>query len=186
MFLRTRVTCIHYQWRYLSVNWRCLPILLSVQAQWKKITHFPICFEGRNNKPGHFMYVGDEIIVGALRLEWTSGTIRCVSDKAYDSRWGCHHHSSYRNYPFNVIVTDGKDSIIYPLPEYIKTSGLWWVLLYDVEIIYNYCSINFVILYVVGPERYSSSVQFELGTAFFNAELSWSKLFFNNFSKQVL
>jgi len=98
---------------------------ISVEAKWKKITHFPICFEGRNNKPGHFMYVDDEIIVGALRLEWTSGTIRCVSDKAYDSRWGCHHHSSYRNYPFNVIVTDGKDSVIYPLPEHIRTSGLW-------------------------------------------------------------
>ena len=72
------------------------------------------------------MYTGEEIIVGALKLQWHDGSIRCVSDTAYDSRWGCHQYSSFRAYPFNVIVTDGKDKIIYPLPQFIKqTSGLW-------------------------------------------------------------
>ncbi|XP_031562543.1 uncharacterized protein LOC116298287 [Actinia tenebrosa] len=100
-----------------------------VEGRWTQLNRIPVCFEGRGNRPGQLMYTGPGMVLGALKLKWKSGTIRCVSDQAYDSRWGCHHYSSFRSYPFNVIVTDGKDKILYPLNQYIKhTSGLWYYL----------------------------------------------------------
>lgn len=101
---------------------------LLVEGRWTKLNQIPVCFEGRGNRPGQLMYTGTGVVLGALKLKWKSGTIRCVSDQAYNSRWGCHHYSSFTKYPFNVIVTDGKDKILFPLNQFIKhTSGLWWV-----------------------------------------------------------
>ncbi|XP_032239972.2 uncharacterized protein LOC116619360 [Nematostella vectensis] len=104
--------------------------LLHVQGEWRKINYAPVCFEGRGNRPGHLMYAGGTgHLVGAMKLEWRSGVMRCVSDVAHNSKWGCYQHNSFKSYPFNVIVTDSSDEIIYPSPEYIKHwSGLWYYL----------------------------------------------------------
>lgn len=52
--------------------------------------------------------------------------MRCVSDVAYNSRWGCHGHSSLKSYPLNVVVTDKKNNLIFPLPQFIKLSSSLW------------------------------------------------------------
>ena len=69
------------------------------------------------------------MLVGALKLVYKSGQVRCVSDVAYNSRWGCHGYSSFKAYPLNVIITDRQDNVIFPLQQFIKHgSGLWYTM----------------------------------------------------------
>ena len=69
------------------------------------------------------------MLVGALKLVYRSGEVRCVSDVAYNSRWGCHGYSSFKAYPLNVIITDRRDNVIFPLQQFIKHgSGLWYTM----------------------------------------------------------
>lgn len=53
-------------------------------------------------------------------------TFRCVKDTAYNSHWGCHHYSSYINYPLNVVITDQENNILYPESSFFKNAGLWY------------------------------------------------------------
>jgi len=53
---------------------------------------------------------------------------RCVKDVAYNSRWGCHHYSSFINFPLNVVVTDQENNIIYPESSYFKNANKWYYL----------------------------------------------------------
>ena len=53
--------------------------------------------------------------------------MKCVSDVAYNSRWGCHGYSSFKAYPLNVVITDKQNNLIFPLLQFIKHSaGLWY------------------------------------------------------------
>ncbi|XP_031560790.1 uncharacterized protein LOC116296830 [Actinia tenebrosa] len=97
-------------------------------GDWTKMSLMPVCFEGRNNRYGHFVNMGESKLVAAIKLVYKSGKIRCVSNVAYDSRWGCHHYSSFVNYPLNVVITDQEDNVIYPASKYFKTSNLWYYL----------------------------------------------------------
>ena len=47
-----------------------------------------------------------------------SRKVRCVSDVAYNSHWGCHFYISFKVYPLNVIVTDRQDIAIFPLQQF--------------------------------------------------------------------
>ena len=67
------------------------------------------------------------MLVGALKLSYRKGQVRCVSDVSYNSRWGCHGYSSFKAYPLNVIITDKHNNMIFPLQQFIKHSaGLWY------------------------------------------------------------
>ena len=67
------------------------------------------------------------MLLGALKLTYRGGEVRCVSDVAYNSRWGCHGHNSYRAHPLNVVITDKQNNRIFPLQQFIKhNSGLWY------------------------------------------------------------
>ena len=69
------------------------------------------------------------MLVGALKLVYGSGEVRCVSDVAYNSRWGCHGYSSLKTYTLNVIITDRHDNVIFRLQYFIKhRSGLWYTM----------------------------------------------------------
>ncbi|XP_032240166.1 uncharacterized protein LOC116619457 [Nematostella vectensis] len=94
---------------------------------WTQLTTIPVCFEGRNDRFGQLIYLGDSKLVAGIKLVYRSGVIRCVSNTAHDSHWGCHHYSSFYKYPLNVVITDKKNNIIYPLAKYIKrTADLWY------------------------------------------------------------
>ena len=102
------------------------------EAAWYQINHghHPVCFETRNNRPGQVTYRGAQgMLVGALKLVYRSGEVRCVSDVAYNSRWGCHGYSFLKAYPLNVIITDRHGNVIFPLQQFIKHgSGLWYTM----------------------------------------------------------
>lgn len=67
------------------------------------------------------------MLLGALKLAYRSGHVRCVSNVAHDSRWGCHGYSSFISYPLNVVITDKYNNVIFPLNQFIKHSaGLWY------------------------------------------------------------
>ncbi|KAJ7383251.1 hypothetical protein OS493_029656 [Desmophyllum pertusum] len=59
------------------------------------------------------------MLLGALKLVYREGAVRCVSNVAYNSRWGCHSYSSFKTYPLNVIITDKHNNVIFPLPQFI-------------------------------------------------------------------
>ncbi|KAJ7349523.1 hypothetical protein OS493_038824, partial [Desmophyllum pertusum] len=98
-------------------------------ASWYKVNLGPpVCFEARNNRPGHVTYRGSQgMLLGALKLVYKEGAVRCVSNVAYNSRWGCHGYSSLKAYPLNVIITDKHNNVIFPLPQFIQhNAGLWY------------------------------------------------------------
>ncbi|XP_031568965.1 uncharacterized protein LOC116303544 [Actinia tenebrosa] len=99
-------------------------------GRWTQLNHFhPVCFEGQGNRFGHLIHVGKKGLIGAIKLVYRTGSIRCVANPAYDSRWGCYHYSTFMKYPLNVIITDNHNNILYPQPQYIKhTAGLWYYL----------------------------------------------------------
>jgi len=88
---------------------------------WKQITQgLPVCVEPRDDGYGHLNYYGKSKLVAALKLKYESGVIRCTTNEAYDSRWGC---ASKRN-TLNIIVTDDTDQVIFPQAEF--SSGMWY------------------------------------------------------------
>ncbi|KAM7442798.1 hypothetical protein ABFA07_008268 [Porites harrisoni] len=94
---------------------------------WTKISHLPVCVKARDNGYGFLQYYGESKLLGGLKLQYVSGEIRCVSNEAHNSRWGC----SGRAQPLNIIITDETNHVIFPLPEIIKNSagsGLWYSL----------------------------------------------------------
>lgn len=99
------------------------------EATWYKINYGPpACFQARNNRPGYVVYRGSQgMLLGALKLAYRSRHVRCVSNVAHDSRWGCHGYSSFISYPLNVVITDKYNNIIFPLNQFITHSaGLWY------------------------------------------------------------
>lgn len=100
----------------------------SGQQIWQQINLGPVCFHAKGERPGSFYYLGDGKLLAAMKLVYRSGTVRCVGNTAFDSRWGCYHHPSYVKNPLNVVVTDGNDNIIFPEEKYIKNAGLWYYL----------------------------------------------------------
>lgn len=67
------------------------------------------------------------MLLGALKLAYRDGEVRCVSNVAYNSRWGCHNNPSFKAYPLNVVITDKQNNRIFPLQQFIKHSaGLWY------------------------------------------------------------
>ncbi|XP_020917853.1 uncharacterized protein LOC110255136 [Exaiptasia diaphana] len=101
---------------------------------WKQINLLPVCFEGRGDKPGELTYLLDGTMVGAMKLVYKSGSIRCAHSEAYKSRWGCYHfsHPSIYKHPLNIIVTDVAKNKVYPLDKHIAPGwskpGLWYYL----------------------------------------------------------
>lgn len=81
--------------------------------------------------------------MAAIKLVYREGTVRCTSSTAFNSRWGCYHHPSFLNHPFNVVVTDRSNNVIFPDEKYIKNAaGLWYYLpftdpLHSDEIVFN-------------------------------------------------
>lgn len=91
---------------------------------WKQISNLPVCVLPRDDGYGNLQYAGESKLVGALKLKYESGHIRCVSNEAYDSRWGCAKAETAK---LNIIVTDDYDHVIFPLPEFIKEkNGMWY------------------------------------------------------------
>ncbi|XP_048584679.1 uncharacterized protein LOC116618769 isoform X1 [Nematostella vectensis] len=99
-------------------------------GKWIKLNPLhEVCFEARGDKPGQFVHYGTSGLVGAIKLVWKSGHVRCVSNVAHDSRWGCYHYSSLMKYPLNVVITDNYKNIIFPKYEDIqRKAGLWYSL----------------------------------------------------------
>ena len=58
--------------------------------------------------------------------------MRCVSDVAFNSRWGCHDYSSLKASPLNVVITDKQNNLIFPLPQFIKYEASLW---YDMPVV---------------------------------------------------
>ncbi|XP_032240168.1 uncharacterized protein LOC116619460 [Nematostella vectensis] len=94
---------------------------------WKRINLREVCYEGKGNRYGTVLNYGSGRLVGAIKLVYKHGTIRCVSNTAYNSRWGCHHY--WKNYPLDVVITDKNNEVIYPKSEFIRhSSGKWYYL----------------------------------------------------------
>jgi hypothetical protein len=91
----------------------------QVATEWKQLNVHDVCFEARGDRYGSFMNYIHAGLVGALKLEYVSGHVRCVSNTAYNSRWGCGHYGSYINHPLNVVITDKHNHVIYPKKEFI-------------------------------------------------------------------
>jgi len=88
-----------------------------------------VCFHAQGKKPGIFYYYGDQgKLVAAMKLVYRRGSVRCVGNSAFNSRWGCYHHPSYIHNPLNVVITDQSDNIVFPDEKYIKNAGLWYYL----------------------------------------------------------
>ncbi|XP_028516101.1 uncharacterized protein LOC110243266, partial [Exaiptasia diaphana] len=93
---------------------------------WKRLNLHPVCFEARGDRYGSLISYADYGLVVAVKLEYVSGEVRCVSNTAYNSRWGCGHYGSYINHPLNVVVTDRHNHVIFPKKEFIVNGGLWY------------------------------------------------------------
>ncbi|XP_068757776.1 uncharacterized protein [Montipora capricornis] len=104
-------------------------VQIRSEATWSKINYGrSVCFETRNGRPGYVVYRGAQgILLGAMKLKYTGGHVRCVSQVAYNSRWGCHDQSTFKNYPLNVVIADKHNNVIFPLKRFIKHSaGMWY------------------------------------------------------------
>lgn len=44
------------------------------------MTMMPVCFEGRNNRYGHFVNMGESKLVAAIKLVYKSGNIRYIDN----------------------------------------------------------------------------------------------------------
>ena len=97
-------------------------------AAWAKINHFPVCFHARGQKPGTFHYLGDGRLVGAMKLVYQRGFVRCARKRVHNSRWGCYHHAESLKHPLNVLVTDADNNVVYPSEKYIQNTGMWYYL----------------------------------------------------------
>ncbi|XP_031568561.1 uncharacterized protein LOC116303206 [Actinia tenebrosa] len=89
-------------------------------SDWVKINQHTVCFKGKGNHYGSFYNYVREGLITAIKLEYVSGTIRCLKEVQYDSRWGCNGYSLVKDYPFNVIVTDDNDNVLFPKKKYVK------------------------------------------------------------------
>ncbi|KXJ11742.1 uncharacterized protein LOC110243276 [Exaiptasia diaphana] len=92
----------------------------------KKLNVHDICFEARGDRFGSLYSYVHSGLVGAIKLRYKSGKVRCVSNTAYDSRWGCGQYHSYIHYPLNVVVTDRHNHVIFPKKDYVVNGGLWY------------------------------------------------------------
>lgn len=75
-----------------------------------------------------FHYMGEGKLVGAMKLVYVQGSVRCALNPQYDSRWGCYHHPKTIKHPLNVVVTDDDDKVVYPPEKYVMNTGLWYYL----------------------------------------------------------
>lgn len=75
-------------------------------------------FIKHNSRPGNsatMIHLSNHEVIVSL--------IRCVSNEAYNSNWGC----ARRKNPLNIIVTDQDNHVIYPLKEFImEPAGMWY------------------------------------------------------------
>lgn len=95
----------------------------STTNDWKKISKNPVCVRTRDDGYGRMLYNEESKMVAALKLKYVSGNVRCAAKKEYNSKWGC---GDSRKYPLNIIVTDESNNVVFPLPQYIKQSGMWY------------------------------------------------------------
>lgn len=97
-------------------------------ALWAKINQIPVCFHAQGRRPGMFHYLGEGKLVGAIKLVFVRGSVRCANDPKFSSRWGCYRHPDNFRHPLNVVVTDADNHVIYPAEKYIMNTGLWYYL----------------------------------------------------------
>ena len=96
---------------------------------WQKMNRLSqVCFHAKGKRPGEFQYLGEEKLLGAMKLVFREGYVRCASNPAYNSRWGCDRHPRHIKFLLNVVVTDDKNNIIFPAKKYLKNPGLWYYL----------------------------------------------------------
>ncbi|XP_031568966.1 uncharacterized protein LOC116303545 [Actinia tenebrosa] len=95
-------------------------------TEWKQLNVHEVCFEARHDRYGSLFNYIHAGLVGAIKLEYISGHVRCVSNIAYNSRWGCGHYSSFVKSPLNVVITDRNNHVIFPKKDYITNAGLWY------------------------------------------------------------
>lgn len=100
--------------------------LIPGQQIWQQINLRQVCFHAKGKRPGEFQYLGEGKLLGAMKLVHREGTVRCVANTAYDSRWGCYHYPTLVKFPLNVVVTDNHNNIIFPAEKYFKNTGLWY------------------------------------------------------------
>lgn len=97
-------------------------------ALWAKINQIPVCFHAQGRRPGMFHYLGEGKLVGAIKLVFVRGSVRCAKDPKFSSRWGCYRHPDNFRHPLNVVITDADNHVIYPAEKYIMNTGLWYYL----------------------------------------------------------
>ena len=97
-------------------------------ASWQTMSIHPICFYAAGKRPGELVWLGAPVFVGALKLQHLSGSISCVKKTEYASNWGCYQYPGLEQHPLNVVVTDLRGNVIFPLQKYIRNAGLWYYL----------------------------------------------------------
>ncbi|XP_068677476.1 uncharacterized protein [Montipora foliosa] len=78
---------------------------------WQKVNVDPVCFGVKNDsfgifeihKPGH---------IYRWKLVHRSGYVNCLSDKAFNTKWGCGNKNLRKK--LNVHITDEKDTRVFP------------------------------------------------------------------------
>ncbi|XP_031557684.1 uncharacterized protein LOC116294264 [Actinia tenebrosa] len=91
---------------------------------WSKLNNEPVCFEGRNNKPGIFK-PSFEGFVAAVKLVHRSGNIVCGQlAGSHTSNWGCHAWPHLVNSPLNILVTNEHNDVIFPKAGATFTRGV--------------------------------------------------------------
>ncbi|XP_031549065.1 uncharacterized protein LOC116286648 [Actinia tenebrosa] len=86
----------------------------SCISDWIKMNHHDICFQGSGDRFGSFHNYVRSGLVAAIKLEHLSGHIACATGQAYNSYWGCTNHSDLVANPFNAVVTDQHNQVIFP------------------------------------------------------------------------
>ncbi|XP_031573799.1 uncharacterized protein LOC116307667 [Actinia tenebrosa] len=103
---------------------------IGVQAycvsDWVKMNDHNICFQGSGDHFGSFRNYVRSGLVAAIKLEHVSGHIACATGQAYNSYWGCANHKGLAPNPFNAVVTDQHNQVIFPKTNQIGYAPSIW------------------------------------------------------------
>lgn len=130
---------------FLSWSWSSgrVPLIPRRSSpMWSKINLHPICFFASGKRPGELVWLGKSKLIGAIKLEYLEGSVRCATSSSYDSKWGCYQQPDTLQNPLNVVITDLANHVIFPLQKYIRNKGLWYYLpatdpLYSKELVFT-------------------------------------------------
>lgn len=86
----------------------------SCVSGWVKMNRHLVCFQGSGNRFGSFHNYARSGLVAAIKLEHVSGYISCAGGSVHNSHWGCANHPAVPKNPFNVVVTDQRDQVLFP------------------------------------------------------------------------